>query len=130
MGNSDNLLGWILILVLGIWLGSAINSFYIRKIYGEIRKLNQVNQAEKRSLEFSENTMRRILLILGYAVCFLIGIYAFTLSVVQVVLKINDNEDAFEYYQSGLAMGLGITFLYLFYLVLGYSKRLEKELRK
>jgi hypothetical protein len=129
MDSTDNLLGWILLLVLGIWLGSVINSFYIRKIYGEIRKLNQANQPVQRSPQFSEQSLRRILLILGYTACFIIGFYAFALSVVQVYLKINDNEDAFAYYQSGLAMGLGITFLYFFYLILGSSKRLEKELK-
>jgi multisubunit Na+/H+ antiporter MnhE subunit len=127
MDSSGNLLGWIQILVLGIWVGSVINSFYIRRIYSEIRKLNRVNQPVQRSTQFSAQSLFRILLILGYVACFLIGIYASALSVVQVYLKINDTEDSFEYYQSGLAMGLGITFLYFFYLILGSSKRLKKE---
>ena len=127
MGISDSSLDWISILLLGIWLGSVINSFYIRKIYSEIRKLSQVNQPIQRSIKFSEHTVRKIMMILGCATCFIIGAWSFTLSVVQIFLKINDNEDAFAYYQSGLAMGLGITFLYFTYLISGYFKRLEKE---
>jgi len=38
------LLGWIVLLVFGSWIGSLINTYYVVSIYRELKKLNQENQ--------------------------------------------------------------------------------------
>jgi hypothetical protein len=39
-----DLLGWILFLVFGSWIGSLITTYYVANIYRELKKLNQGNQ--------------------------------------------------------------------------------------
>jgi len=39
-----DLLGWILLLVFGSWIGSLITTYYVVNIYRELKKLNQGNQ--------------------------------------------------------------------------------------
>ena len=39
-----DLLGWILFLVFGSWIGSLISTYYVANIYRELKKLNQGNQ--------------------------------------------------------------------------------------
>ena len=41
MESIGDLIGWMLIFVFGIWIGNFINSFYIVRIYREIRNLNR-----------------------------------------------------------------------------------------
>lgn len=39
-----DLLGWILFLVFGSWIGSLITTYYVANIYRELKQLNQGNQ--------------------------------------------------------------------------------------
>ena len=40
MESIGDLIGWMFLFVFGIWIGSLVNTFYIKKIYDEISKLN------------------------------------------------------------------------------------------
>ena len=41
MESIGDLIGWMFLFVFGIWIGSLVNTFYIKKIYDEISKLNR-----------------------------------------------------------------------------------------
>lgn len=50
-----DLLGWILFLVFGSWVGSLITTYYVANIYREIKKMNQGSQVGAHSSEFSSS---------------------------------------------------------------------------
>lgn len=41
MESIGDLIGWMFLFVFGIWIGSLVNTFYIKRIYDEISKLNR-----------------------------------------------------------------------------------------
>jgi len=41
MESIGDLIGLMFLFVFGIWIGSLVNTFYIKKIYDEISKLNR-----------------------------------------------------------------------------------------
>ena len=51
MESIGDLIGWMFLFVFGIWIGSIINTFYIKKIYEEIRNLNRHSQVGSLSPE-------------------------------------------------------------------------------
>ena len=53
MESIGDLIGWMFLFVFGIWIGSIINTFYIKKIYEEIRNLNGRSGGEARPLIFN-----------------------------------------------------------------------------